>query len=350
MVAAAQINAIDPNALADLKRLSRDSNSPEALRATAKQFEALFLQMVLKSMRAAVPSNSMFDSDQTRMFQALQDQQTAMNMAQGRGIGLADVIYRQLGGDTRTVAQQGQGGAEDSAGVDLSRVTRRAAIPAAALALPANSAAEADELGEFVAQLGAAMALPRAEKGTGRRGDQVVDPVVEGAPATDASGASRPVPEGAREFVNRVWAHAGEASRSTGIPAHFMVGQAALETGWGRGELRRADGSPSHNLFNIKAGANWKGAVVEVPVTEYANGRPYTETARFRAYGSYSEAFRDYANLLRGSPRYAEVLGQTDAAGFARSLQQAGYATDPMYADKLTRIIGGATLRTALAG
>ena len=99
-----------------------------------------------------------------------------------------------------------------------------------------------------------------------------------------------------------------------------------------------------------RAGANWKGAVVEVPVTEYANGRPYTETARFRAYGSYAEAFRDYANLLRGNPRYAEVLGQTDAAGFARSLQQAGYATDPMYADKLTRIIGGATLRTALAG
>lgn len=170
------------------------------------------------------------------------------------------------------------------------------------------------------------------------------------AESPDALSSSRPAPEGAREFVNRVWAHAGEASRSTGIPAHFMVGQAALETGWGRGELRRADGAPSYNLFNIKAGPNWKGPVVEVPVTEYANGRPYTETARFRAYGSYAEAFRDYAGLLRGNPRYAEVLGQTDAAGFARSLQQAGYATDPMYADKLTRIIGGATLRTALAG
>lgn len=351
MVAAAQINAIDPNALADLKRLSRDNNSPEALRATAKQFEALFLQMVLKSMRAAVPSNGMFDSDQTRMFQALQDQQTAMNMAQGRGIGLADVIYRQLGGDTRTGAQHSDGGAEGTDGVDLSRVTRRAAIPAAALPATANSAAEADELGEFAARIGAAIGLPQTEPGVARRGGRVADPLIDAAAAVgDTNGTSRPIPEGARDFVNRVWAHAGEASRSTGIPAHFMVGQAALESGWGRGELRRADGSPSYNLFNIKAGANWKGAVVEVPVTEYANGRPHTETARFRAYGSYSEAFRDYADLLRSSPRYAEVLGQTDAAGFARSLQQAGYATDPMYADKLTRIIGGATLRTALAG
>jgi flagellar protein FlgJ len=349
MVAAAQINAIDPNALADLKRLSRDGNSPEALRATAKQFEALFLQMVLKSMRDAVPSNSMFDSDQTRLFQALQDQQTAMNMAQGRGIGLADVIFRQLGGEA---AVPDTGDADGAQGVDLAQVTRRAALPAAVPAQPANSAGEADELAEFAAQVGAAMGLSGSEPGSARRAAKEVGTAIgtSAAKASDTSTSSRAIPQGAREFVDRVWSHAGEASRSTGIPAHFMVGQAALETGWGRGELRRSDGSPSYNLFNIKAGPGWKGAVVEVPVTEYANGRPYTENARFRAYGSYSEAFRDYANLLRNTPRYAEVLGQTDAAGFARSLQQAGYATDPMYADKLTRIIGGATLRTALAG
>ena len=351
MVAAAQINAIDPNALADLKRLSRDGNSPEALRATAKQFEALFLQMVLKSMRDAVPSNSMFDSDQTRLFQALQDQQTAMNMAQGRGIGLADVIFRQLGGEAAATVPD-TGDADGAQGVDLARVTRRAALPAAVPAQPANSAGGSDELAEFAAQVGVAMGLPGSEPGLARRAAKEVETAI-GKPAatsSEAGASSRAIPQGAREFVDRVWSHAGEASRSTGIPAHFMVGQAALETGWGRGELRRSDGSPSYNLFNIKAGPGWKGAVVVVPVTEYANGRPYTENARFRAYGSYSEAFGDYANLLRNSPRYAEVLGQTDAAGFARSLQQAGYATDPMYADKLTRIIGGATLRTALAG
>ncbi|WP_407278270.1 flagellar assembly peptidoglycan hydrolase FlgJ [Aromatoleum evansii] len=336
MVAATQINALDPRALADMKRLARDGNSPEGLRAAAKQFEALFMQMVLKSMRDAVPSTGMFDSDQTRLFQALQDQQMAMNMAQGRGVGLADAILRQLGGETPAQAIEGEGS------LDVSRIPRRAAIVAGGELPPANAAVDTDDLAEFAARLGAAIGKPRSEAG-GFRG------AGDAGEAAEAS-SSRAVPEGARDFVNRVWAHAGEASRSTGIPAHFMVGQAALETGWGRGELRRADGSPSHNLFNIKAGPNWKGAVVEVSVTEYANGRPYTENARFRAYGSYAEAFRDYANLLRGNPRYAEVLGQTDAAGFARSLQQAGYATDPMYADKLTRIIGGATLRTALAG
>lgn len=328
MVAPTQLNALDPNALGDLKRLARDGNSPEGLRAAAKQFEALFLQMVLKSMRDAVPSNSMFDSDQTRLFQSLQDQQTAMNMAQGRGTGLAEVIFRQLGGEAMERGA-GAGNTADAAGMDLSKVPRRPAIPAVAAAQAAIAAA-----------------------GSGKAGG-VTGPsplTVDAATAGIAMTAARTVPAGVRDFVQRVSRDAGEASRSTGIPAHFMVAQAALETGWGKGELRRPDGSPSYNLFNIKAGPGWKGDVVELPVTEYANGRPYTEVARFRAYGSYAEAFRDYAGLLQRNPRYAGVLGQTDAEGFARSLQQAGYATDPMYADKLQRIIGGATLRTALAG
>ena len=326
MTVPAQINAIDPNALADLKRLSRDDNSPAALRATAKQFEALFLQMVLKSMRDAVPSEGMLDSDQTRLFQAMQDQQTAMNMAQGRGTGLADVIFRQLGGE----ALEKPATTHDAAAAGAPPVPPRTAILAGRAHAPANAAAPGI-----------------VDAGPPSAGDVPAQP--RAAQALAAPGA-RNVPNGAREFVDRVWPHAGNASRTTGIPAHFMVAQAALETGWGRGELRRVDGTPSFNLFNIKAGPDWQGAVVEVPVTEYANGRAYTESARFRAYGSYADAFRDYANLLRNSPRYAEVLGQTDAAGFARSLQHAGYATDPMYADKLTRIIGGNTLRTALAG
>lgn len=335
MVAPTQINAIDPNALADLKRLSREGNSPEGLRAAAKQFEALFLQMVLKSMRDAVPSNGMFDSDQTRLFQALQDQQTAMNLAQGRGVGLADVIYRQLGGEALEGSEQRAAqSAPAEAGFDLSRLPRRPAIPAAAAVEAAIAAAGVGRAAESAA---AGKHLPSPLE---------VDAAAAGIEIT----AARAVPAGVRDFVQRVSHQATEASRSTGIPAHFMVAQAALETGWGRAELKRADGSPSHNLFNIKAGPGWKGDVVELPVTEYANGRPYTEVARFRAYRSYAEAFSDYAALLQGNPRYARVLGQTDAAGFARGLQQAGYATDPMYADKLERIIGGATLRTALAG
>jgi flagellar protein FlgJ len=259
-------------------------------------------------------------------------------MAQGKGLGLADAIFRQLGGEAALKAQDG---VNPEGSLDISHVLRRPANPAFVSGGAAKAAGDDVDLPGIGDGMDAALQTLRSRSGDVAARTRAE--VTNGGAGAGSTGAPR-------EFVNRVWDQAADASRSTGIPAHFMVAQAALETGWGRGELRRADGSPTHNLFNIKAGNSWKGDVVELPVTEYVNGRPQTETARFRAYGSYGEAFRDYANLLRSSPRYADVLGQTDAAGFARSLQQSGYATDPMYADKLTRIIGGATLRTALEG
>ena len=129
-----------------------------------------------------------------------------------------------------------------------------------------------------------------------------------------------------------------------------LVAQAALETGWGKSEPRRADGSPSFNIFGIKAGAGWRGAAVEATTTEVVGGVAQTRVERFRAYASYEEAFKDYAGLLANNPRYAAVLNTQEPARFARGLQAAGFATDPLYAAKLESIIGGATLRQALAG
>jgi flagellar protein FlgJ len=141
-------------------------------------------------------------------------------------------------------------------------------------------------------------------------------------------------------FVQRLLQHAQAASASTGIPARFMLGQAALETGWGKAEIRGADGQNSHNLFGIKAGASWKGQTVDIVTTEYVNGKPQKQVESFRAYDSYADSFRDYANLLRGNARYQNVIAQgQDAAGFAQGLQQAGYATDPNYAQKLMSVI-----------
>jgi flagellar protein FlgJ len=164
---------------------------------------------------------------------------------------------------------------------------------------------------------------------------------------------------------------ARDAEAATGVPAAFMVSQAALETGWGRKEILNADGTTSHNLFGIKAGANWKGPTTEVTTTEYLNGKAQKVTASFRAYNSYAESFADYAQLMRDSPRYRNAVAQAQtaraavaagpagsanrpvttamatasaAAGFAQGLQKAGYATDPAYADKLTRVIN-TTLR-----
>ncbi len=356
MNAGFQLNAFDPNSLGDLKRLARsDGQQDVALRAAAKQFEALFLQMVMKSMRDATPATSMMDSEQTKMYQSLLDQQMALNMSQARGTGLSEVIFRQLGGKDAPAAavdgQAGEGaGAAGNTGFDLANVVRRAAIPAVRAREVEASAVAA------LAGLPDAARVPGMGAGVGT-GSFSAASIFEKAAlearlneavrsARDATGA---VSQPARDFVAEVWPHAVEASSKTGIPPQFMVAQAALETGWGQKQLRNPDGSPSNNLFNIKAGSAWKGDTVARDVTEYANGQAYTEPARFRAYGSYAESFRDYANLMTRSPRYADVLGQTDPAGFARSLQDAGYATDPMYADKLTRIIGGNTLRTALA-
>lgn len=323
MSMAGSLNALDPRSFADLKRLTADGNSPEALRAAAKQFEAVFMQMVFKAMRDATPQDSLFDNEQTRLFQQLHDQQVAMDLSQrGRGMGLADVIFRQLGGERLEREAATLTGPDGRQYFDLADVPRRAAIPAARPRPAENAAAPTAEIA----------AAPVVSPG-----------VPAGAPVR------ADVPERVAGFVGKVWKDAVAAGRGLGVPPQFVVAQAALETGWGRAELRRADGSPSYNLFNIKAGASWKGDTVELPVTEYANGRAYTENARFRAYGSYAEAFRDYVALLRDNPRYADALGQRDASAFADGLVRGGYATDPHYADKLVRIIGGGLLDGAVA-
>ena len=195
-------------------------------------------------------------------------------------------------------------------------------------------------------------------------------PVTKSANNTLAPLSVQPAPTripqgGAAGFVQQHSDAARQAEVATGIPATFMVSQAALETGWGRKEIRHGDGSPSFNLFGIKATGNWKGPTAEVTTTEYINGKAQKLVAKFRAYGSYAESFADYAKLMKDSPRYAGVVQAASAgsatahktagvahvadaggaaSGFARGLQRAGYATDPAYADKLTRVIN-TTLR-----
>ena len=141
-------------------------------------------------------------------------------------------------------------------------------------------------------------------------------------------------------FVAQHSEAAAVVARESGIPASFMIGQAGHETGWGRSEIRHADGSNAHNLFGIKATGGWKGKVAEITTTEYIDGEPRKVTARFRAYDSHAESFRDYARLISQSPRYEQVMDQLHSVqGFASGLQQAGYATDPQYAAKLSRAI-----------
>ncbi|MGD9834893.1 MAG: flagellar assembly peptidoglycan hydrolase FlgJ, partial [Piscinibacter sp.] len=175
-------------------------------------------------------------------------------------------------------------------------------------------------------------------------------PAIPSAPSTEAAPLNgRKGTPGQAEFVGRHSDAARAAEAETGIPAAFMIAQAAHESGWGRREIRNADGSPSNNLFGIKAGPSWKGAVAEITTTEYVDGQPRKVTAKFRAYASAAESFADYARLMKTSPRYKGVLESVannagSAEGFAQGLQKAGYATDPAYADKLARTIN-TTLR-----
>ena len=277
----------------DALRLKAKTDPKAAVQETARQFEALLLNVMLKSMRETVAQDGLLDSEQTRLYTSMLDQQLSQAMAK-RGIGIAEVLARQL----MPTAQAGETDAAAPAGKAMVPPASRQSAPPSAGAMQ-NS-------------------LTPAQDSTAR----------------------------ARIFIEHLAPDAEAVSRETGIPSRFLLGQAALESGWGRSEILAADGTPSHNLFGIKAGAGWRGRTVAAPTTEYVGGEARRKVETFRAYDSYQDSFRDYAQVLARGLRYAEVLKNTnDARAYARELQDAGYATDPRYADKLAGVIDGKSLR-----
>jgi flagellar protein FlgJ len=240
----------------------------------------------MKSMREATMSSGMLDNEGSKLGTEMLDNKLSTQMT-GLPGGLADAIARQL--------ERQMGGAAEPASAKSAKPTT---------------------------------------------------PPTTGAPAVNTT----PVPEAKVSQVQTDFLHkhlnaALAAESQSGIPATFMVAQAAHETGWGQRNIKNADGTPSHNLFGIKAGANWTGKVAEITTTEVIDGQARKVTAKFRAYASDAESFTDYAKLMKDSPRYAQVVASAGSAqGFAQGLQRAGYATDPAYADKLTRVIN-TTLR-----
>ncbi len=291
--------AIDSQGL-DALRLQAKQEPDKALKQAAKQFETVFMNMMLKAMRDATPQDGAFDSEQSKMFTSMLDQQLAQNMG-NRGIGLADIMVRQLSRQTPAAAT-----AAPSASINTVAIGQ----PLAAATVTAPDV-KLNAAGKPAPQKTQLNSLPSAYSENFQQ-----------------------------DFVQRLLPHAEQASRETGVPAQLMLGQAALESGWGRRAILTPDGKDSHNLFGIKAGANWDGKVAEVKTTEYRNGVASKPTEKFRAYASYADAFRDYAKLLSSNPRYASVLQQENAHGFAHALQNSGYATDPKYADKLVKVIG----------
>jgi flagellar protein FlgJ len=276
--------AVDVRSLNQLK-FEAGKNSADAVRETAKQFESLFMREMIKSMREATMKSGLLDSAQGDLGTDMLDQQLSIQMS-GQTGGLSEAISRQL------ARQMGGGEANlvTPSTLSLSRL------------LPARSSA-----------------------------------------SSNANAASGPAPKGRDDFVQHHTAAAERVAQASGIPASFMIGQAGHETGWGRGEIKNADGSNSFNLFGIKAGKGWTGKTADIVTTEYIDGTARKVTAKFRAYDSYEDSFRDYARLINNSPRYEQARAKTDSAmAYATELQKAGYATDPEYARKLSGAINSA--------
>jgi flagellar protein FlgJ len=259
-------------------RAKANQDPKAAVHEAAKQFETMFTQQLLKSMRESSMNSDMLDNEGTKMGNEMLDSQWATKLAGQKG-GLADVIARQL---------------EQQMGI-------------------------------------------KPELGLGKKPETAnpapVDPLKPDAPVSIPQKA-------AATFIQTHTDAAAAAEKVSGIPAKFMIAQAAHETGWGRKAIKNADGSDSHNLFGIKAGPNWKGATTDITTTEFVGGKAHKVTQTFRAYASYAESFQDYASTMKNSPRYAGVVAAGgDASRFAHGLQKAGYATDPAYAAKLSKMI-----------
>ena len=283
--------AWDAQSLNELK--AKAGQDPAAnIRPVARQVEGMFVQMMLKSMREALPKDGVFSSDSTRLYTSMYDQQIAQQMTAGKGLGLAEMMVKQM---TEGQAQP----ADDAPQVPMK------------FSLETVTSYQNQALTQLVRK-----AIPRATESN-----------------------DGPLSGDSKDFLAQLSLPAKLASQQSGVPHHLILAQAALESGWGQRQIRRENGEPSFNIFGVKASGSWKGPTTEITTTEYENGEAKKVKARFRVYSSYLEALSDYVGLISRNPRYAAVTAAATAEQGAQALQNAGYATDPNYARKLTSMI-----------
>jgi flagellar protein FlgJ len=364
-------------------------NDPARIDKVSRQLEGQFANLLVKSMRDASFGDSLFPGE-NQTFRDMYDQQMAKALTEGKGLGVAAMIAKQLGGGKTAdappvnttigaaqaakayslVSGQGRGDA-GSAGIGAVADTGAAGVGAGAwggmdageasqhqvsrvldLIAGRETSAMHEAIGSNPADGSATLAWTTVADdrwadlaATGNGGGDVDASAVAAANAAAASLGER-TPEG---FVAKIWNHAQKAAQELGVDARALVAQAALETGWGRRGISRGDGASSNNLFGIKA-TGWSGDRVTTGTHEYVDGVKQSQTADFRAYASPAESFADYVRLLKTNPRYQQALkAGTDIRGFAQGLQRAGYATDPSYAAKIAAIAGGPTIGRAVA-
>jgi peptidoglycan hydrolase FlgJ len=311
----------DFNGLANLKAQAR-KDSPEALKEVAKQFESIFLNNVLKGMREAKLADGIMDNDQSKFYNDMYDQQLAVHLSGKPGVGLADLIVKQLGDDQPDNEKMGL---EDYLNRS-SGSNKTVSHTSRSVGKPAGSDNE-----DWV----------KTDKAIFKAYIQDKSPFKEASEIPLKDIRSGPI-QSAEDFVQKLSPYAEQAAQELGVDPKVLLAQAALETGWGRSVIKNGDGGSSFNLFNIKASKAWHGNQAQVPTLELDQGIAKKVNAGFRSYASFQESFQDYVAFIKSNPRYGDALKHVgNGERYLHELQRAGYATDPGYADKVMGIYHG---------
>jgi flagellar protein FlgJ len=334
----------DFNGLAKLKNQAR-KESPEALKEVAKQFESIFLNNVLKSMRAAKLADGAMDNDQSKFYNDMYDQQLAVHLSGSPGVGLADLIVKQLSPDKPKNQKQdiedylNKSGGISRSGSGQAHVVNRPITSKAASPVASYKDGQV-EITPYVHDRS-----PLNNEMTAIPFHSDVDHTLpKQAMGVLKAGHALPI-QSAEEFVRRLHPYAEQAAKELGVEPKVILAQAALESGWGHSVIRNGNGGNSFNLFNIKADKAWQGKQVQVATLEFDQGIAKKVNAGFRSYDSFEESFRDYVGFIKNNPRYGDALKKVgNAEQYMRELQRAGYATDPKYADKVMSIYQGNTM------
>lgn len=319
------VNYNDFSSLSRLRIDARD-NSQAALEKVAKQFESVFVQMMIKSMReASVPlQDDLFNSQQSKTYTDMYDKQLGLELTKTNGIGLADVIVRQLT-KPQSVLPESENQSPPSLTQNIPRTTAPVIKP---------------EKTETVIDVDRTLLSERPAFVNRLENSHHLD--VE-------QNFKTPHWQSPEAFIRDSWPHARQAGEALGIDPRVILAQSALETGWGKRMHATASGENSYSLFGIKADDRWQGKTVQFNTLEYRSGAMQQETANFRAYDSLAESYRDYVDFLQSNSRYQPVLEAESGNEYTRALQDAGYATDPDYARKIDRIIQGDLMNEALS-
>lgn len=294
----------DFNSFSMLKKEAEvNPESDATLREVAQQFESLFMHMMLKSMRSAVNKSELMSSDQTNFYQEMLDQQLSTELPKQGGIGLAEIIVQQLGGQGK-YSRDYQNKEDELLDDPINRLNE--VFPQVQ-----SSGLDAESL----------LGLNKVDRNDSRA-----------------------------QFIQDVAPAINSAANTLGVQRDAILAQTILETGWGQSIIHDSNGESSHNLFGIKAGDDWPGERVTAKTYEFVDGGLRPRYEDFRAYGSYEESIQDYVAFISGSNRYQNALKHGDnVALYAEKIQQAGYATDPEYANKVKNIVAGETYRSLIA-